>query len=246
MKHIIILCILWLASAAVVTLLIDTPVMAQRTAAYPLVLRGKVRGIKQMHKDPGYVDLEIELDLEFVNTGTQPIIFLVPPPDHQAEIFWLSGISLSMSKLLAQRGGCNSTIWLQSHGPAVSTAPEFQVMAKRLDQLSPPPDLTRRLQPNETWPWQTTAFLRFYSQTPSSVYSAHDLDWEVIGKINTPLWMRLSYEVWSLNLQRADKSLRKRLQKQWKDAGILSIEPDLRTEPIELRLNDSRAEDPHK
>src|SRR5262249_39625493 len=145
---------------AIVTLLIDLPAMAQKTGGPPLVLRGNVRSIKQMHNDPGYVDLEIELDLEFVNTGSQPMVFLVPSPDHQAEIFWLSSISLSMSKLLAQRGVGNSTIWVQSQGPSVSTAPEFKVMAKRLDQLSPPPDLTHRLQPNEAWPWQTTAFLR--------------------------------------------------------------------------------------
>jgi hypothetical protein len=118
-------------------------------------------------------------------------------------------------------------------------------MAKRLDQPIPPSDLTHVLQPKESWVWQTTAFLRFYAKTMSSVYSGHDLAWEVIGKITTPLWMRLDYEVWSLNLQRADKGLRKRLQQRWKDVGLLNIEPSLTTEPIELKLNKSNAAAPN-
>lgn len=135
-----------------------------------------------------------------MNTGANPIIFLKPQKEHEGEIFWLGGISLSLAKFLAERGGCNSTIWVQSHYPAVSIGPEFREMAKRLDQPTPPPDLTHILRPKESWIWQTTTLLRFYAKTMASVYSAHDLPWEVIGKIPTALWMRLDYEVWSRNL----------------------------------------------
>ena len=228
-----------LISVAAITLLISPPLIAQGTGETNLVLRGKVRNIKQIRDTSVYVDLEIVLDLEFVNTGTQPIIILVPPPNHEADIYWLSSISLSLSKSLAERGGCYSTVWLQTQGPSASTAPVFQGMAKRLDQSAPPTDLTRRLQPKESWIWQTTALLRFSATTPSPAHSERDLGWEVIGKITTtPLWMRLGYEVWSVNLQNADKSLRNRLQRRWREAGTLSIEPHVVTEPIELRLND--------
>ena len=233
----------WFAIALV--FLAASPVLAQRDVGEALALRGKVRDIKFVSNDPNYVDLEIAVDIEFVNTGAKPIIFLKPQTEHEAEIFWPGAISLSLAKFLAERGGCNSAIWVQAHLPSISTAPEFREMAKRLDQPSPPPDLTRVLQPKESWVWQTTAFLRFYAKTMSSVYSGHDLAWEVIGKITTPLWMRLDYEVWSLNLQRADKGLRDRLRKRWKDVGLLNIQPSLITEPIELRLNNTSTAAPN-
>jgi hypothetical protein len=232
MKH---MNLYWFAFA--IAFLTTSPVLAQRDAGDALVLRGKVRDIKIVSNDPHHVGLEVAVDIEFVNTGTKPIIFLKPQNEREAEIFWPGAISLSLAKFLAERGGCNSAIWVQSHLPAVSTAPEFREMAKRLDQPSPPPGLTHVLRPKESWVWQTTAFLGFYAKTMSSVYSGHDLPWGVVGKISTPLWMRLDYEVWSLNLQRADKGLRERLRKRWKNVGLLSIEPSLTTEPIELRLN---------
>jgi hypothetical protein len=58
--------------------------------------------------------------------------------------------------------------------------------------------------------------------------------------------MRLDYEVWSLNLQRADKGLRNRLQKRWKGVGLLNAQPSLTTEPIELKLNGVNAAAPKK
>jgi hypothetical protein len=232
----------WLITAVV--LLAAFPALAQRNAHDVLVLRGKVQDIKFVSSDPNYVDLEVGIDIEFINTGATPIIFLKPQKEREAEIFWPGAISLSLAKFLAERAGCNSAIWVQEYWPSVNIAPKFREMVKR-DQLAPPPDLTNVLQPNESWVWRTTAFLRFYAKTMSSVYSGHDLPWDVVGKIITPLWMRLEYDVWSLNLQRADRSLRKRLQKRWQHVGLLSIEPSLRTEPIELKLSNVSAAAPN-
>jgi hypothetical protein len=231
--------------AIAIVLLVASPVMAQTNVSDDLILRGKVQDIKYVSNDPDYVDLEVAVDVELVNTGTKPIIFLKPQKGHAAEIFRPGVVSLSLAKFLAERGGCNSTIWVQAQLPSINTAPEFREMAKRLDQPFPPPDLTHILQPKESWTWQTAVFLRFYTKTISSVYSGHDLAWEVIGKIATPLWMRLGYEVWSLNLQRADKGLRKSLQKQWSGVGLLNIQPSLTTEPIELKLNNTSAAAPN-
>jgi hypothetical protein len=225
--------------------LVSSPVLAQQAASDALVLRGRVQDIKRVSRDQAYVSLEVGVDIEFFNKGTRPIIFLKPQKEREAEIFWPSVVSLSLAKFLAERGECNSAIWVQALLPSVNTSPEFLRMAKRLDQPFPPPDLTHILQPKESWTWQTTAFLSFYAKTMSSVYSRHDLPWEVIGKITTPLWMRLEYEVWSLNLQRADKGLRNRLQKRWKDVGLLNIQPSLTTEPIELKLNGVSAAAPN-
>ncbi len=221
----------WLAFA--VALLATSTAFAQTGTTDGLVLRSKVRDIKFVSDDPMYVDLEVALDIEFLNTGAKPVIFLKPQKERKAEIYWPGVISISLTKPLAERG---STIWEQAHLPSVNTGPEFREMAKRLDQPSPPPGLTHVLRPQESWVWETTTFLRFYARTPSSSYSKGDLAWEVIGEIGAPLWMRLDYEVWTLNLQRADKGLRRRLRGRWKDVGLLSIEERLTTEPIELNL----------
>lgn len=214
-----------------------SPVMAEKYEKDPLVLRGKVQDIKDVSKDPQFVDLEVGVDIEFINTGIKPIIFLKPQKKIEADLYWPGAISLSLEKFLAERGGRDSSIWVQALLPSVNTSPIFKEIVKRLDQPTPPAELTQILQPKESWTWQTTAFLRFYTKPNSSNFSAHDLSWQVIGKIVTPLWMKLNYEVWSYNLQRADKGLRKRLQKRWANIGILNIEASLGTEPIELNLN---------
>ena len=48
--------------------------------------------------------------------------------------------------------------------------------------------------------------------------------------------MRLSYQVWSSNLQSADRDLRSRLQKRWKNAGYFITADELNTQAIELKL----------
>src|SRR3954462_8302457 len=76
-----------------------------------LALRGKARDVKIEHDGKDYVNVTVELNLEFANVGSKPIIFLQPQDNRPAEIFWLGGISLSLAKFLADRDGCNSAIW---------------------------------------------------------------------------------------------------------------------------------------
>lgn len=230
LKHILI------GTLLVATLVAATPAVAQ-SRNDGLVLRGKQRSVRIERDGKDYVNVILDLDLEFFNPAATSIIVLQPQEGHPAETYWLGSVSLSLARFLAARNDCTSAIWDLATYPSVSTAPEFAAMAKKLDQPAPPADLTRVLRPNETWTWQTNAFLRFYAHTPASVYSHSDLDWDIVRQIQTPLWMRLNYVVWSLNLQRADTGLRKRLQRRWKNVGLLNIAPDLTSEPIEVRLN---------
>jgi hypothetical protein len=78
--------IYWFAIAIII--FVASPVMAQRDASDTLVLRGKMRDIKYVSNDPDYVDFEVAVDIEFVNTGRKPIIFLKPQKEREAEIFW--------------------------------------------------------------------------------------------------------------------------------------------------------------
>jgi hypothetical protein len=215
-------------------------VFGQNAYESNLIIRGNVQNIRRLPNDPHYVAFEVNLNLEFVNTGGQPVIFLQPNDNTEAEIFWLGTISLSLSETQAKQYGSNSYIWVSTALPSVDTSPVFRQMANRLNQPLPPPDLTRILQPKETWVWKTKIPLRFYAKT-SSCCSSQDLGWEVIGKIGTPLWMRLNYVIWSNNLLRADNGLLKRLRSRWKRFGILNAEASLTTEPIEIKLNEMNA-----
>jgi hypothetical protein len=62
------------------------------------------------------------------------------------------------------------------------------------------------------------------------------LGWEVISKIDAPLWLRLDYGVWSVNLEKAAPGLRKRIQSRWENIGHFYTWSNLITEPIEIRL----------
>jgi len=193
------------------------------------------------------VKFDVDLDIDFVNVGTQPIVFLSPQQEPQAEIFQVEGIALALSKLQAETYPYGWDIWARGMFTSISTAPEYGEVARRLDQSSPPPDLTRVLRSRESWTWRTTVALWFEAHTVTAYVnrtpSPSDLGWDVIGKIGTPLWMRLRYSVWSHNLQRADRNLRARLQKRWRNAGYLIVEPELDTQAIELRLNEVKLND---
>lgn len=53
--------------------------------------------------------------------------------------------------------------------------------------------------------------------------------------------MRLTYVVWPNNLLRAEKNLKRKLQARWKNIGVLNINEDVMTEPIEVKLDEVAA-----
>ncbi|HLM02928.1 MAG TPA: hypothetical protein VK400_17885 [Pyrinomonadaceae bacterium] len=232
-----------------------------------LILRGTVLNIKPLplSDNSDWVTFEVDLDIKFTNKSDEPVIFLLPRNEPQAEIFRLEVISLALSKLQAERYPYELDIYRQGMYTSIFTNPEYKEMAVRLDQPSPPKDLTKTLNPKESWTWQTKCEIRFSPQTKTrsedsdltlSFYGRKRIDdkrmsetvplnaempmtelgWDVIGKVQTSLWMRLSYQVWSNNLQRADNSLRFRLQRRWKNVGYLVTADELNTQAIELKL----------
>lgn len=247
---------------------IATTAWAQREVnSDRLILRGTVRNVKPLPLSASseWIRFEVDLDVKFTNKSDEPVIFLLPQNEPQAEIFRLEGISLALSKLQAERYPYELDIYRRGMYTSIFTNPEYKEMAMRLDQPSPPKDLTKTLKPRESWIWQTKCEIWFEPQTKTrsedsdltlSFYGrkrvddkritetilgnaempSTELGWDVIGKIQTSLWMRLNYQVWSDNLQRADKSLRFRLEKRWKYAGYLVTADELNTQAIELKL----------
>ena len=230
-----------------------------------LVLRGTIRNVKHLPDNSDRVKFQADLDIKFTNKSDQPVIFLLPQNEAPAEVFRLEVVSLALSKLQAERYPYELDIYRQAWFTSMDTSQEYKDMAMRLDQPIPPKNLTKTLQPQESWTWQTKCEIRFAAQTKTrsessdltlSFYGrkaiddkrmaetivgnasspAMELGWDVIGKIKTSLWMRLTYQVWSDNLQRADKDLRNRLQKRWKNSGYLVTADELNTQAIELKL----------
>jgi hypothetical protein len=234
----------WLFLTLFLLLLAAVPSVAQTSSNADLVLRGKVLSIRPVSGDPAHVKFNIDLSIEFRNERAYPVIFLTPHADPQAEIFQLQVVSLSLTKLHADDDLTRRDIWQLSMLTSIDTDPLYRQVTRRLDQPTPPPELTRILAPQETWTWETTMELRFDAKTETREGSVFPLSsilgWDVIGKIGTPLWMRLNYNVWSRNLLRADKHLRKRLQQRWKNVGYLHTQPSLETRAIEVRFNEVR------
>jgi hypothetical protein len=224
----------------VFAVLLLSPVAFGQTANdSDLVVRGSVTSLRLVSSDRDSVRVDVGVELLFFNKATAPIIVLRPGENLPAQMYWQGGQTLSLTRTHAER---NQVIWSFQAWPAVNMSREFRQFAERLDQKAAPADLTLTLGPQETWKWMTVVHMGFYAKT-SSCCSSADLGWEVISKIDVPLWFRLYYGIWSPNLVRADRGLRKRLQHRWNGVGHLFASNDLITEPIELRLNEMNRAD---
>jgi hypothetical protein len=224
------------AATATILLFASLTPFIGKSRDIPISVEGKVLSIKCLEKDQHYISLEAKIELEFRNESDRPIIILKPSKENQ--IFWLGSIQLSLAKFLAFRSTPSSIIWDQSLYPSVYIGGSFAELAKKLDSATPPSDLTVIIAPQESWKWSTTAGLYFYSHTMSSSLSEHDLPYDIISQIKVPLWMRLTFLTWPDNLTLANKQLANKLQKRWASYGLLYVDSQIKTEPIEIKLYD--------
>lgn len=93
---------------------------------------------------------EVDLSLDFSNRGNQPIIILQP---HEDYTFWLGARSLALTKTDSES---NYYVYGSAGWRSFYDAEEFKLLAKALDQATPPAQLTRAIAPNESWTWTTT------------------------------------------------------------------------------------------
>jgi hypothetical protein len=205
---------------------------AQSQNADGLTLRGKVVNARQVRDLANYVDVKISLVLEFVNTGSQPIISMKPWLDDR---FWHGGTCLSktIDDALANRCYFSDGMWL-----SISRSDEYRRLADQLDQSIPPPSLTRILKPGEAWTTKSEINISFEDDARS-----YRVPWEEMKQLSSPLWMRLSFEMWPFNVETFKPNLAAKLRKRWRPYGNIwigeKIDPRmhlarLQSEPIEL------------
>lgn len=209
-------------------------VRAQSDDTHGLVLRGKALKTWTDRSLANYVDLRIDVALNFVNVGSAPIIMMRPWQD---ERFWHGGSTLGTT---LQNSQSHKLVYDDAAWESISGDDSYRRLSRDLDQREPPPTLTRVLKPGDSWDWQTTVTLRFeasvnhrYPRVPT---------WEEMKTQPSPLWLRVSFEMWPFNVEYFKPNLAAQLQKRWRKVGWLWIGykfgrmhlARLASEPIEL------------
>ena len=93
--------------------------------------------------------------------------------------------------------------------------------------------------------------MRFDEENTCSGRVGVEIGWKAIKKLASPVWMRVSYEMWPFNVERVKKELGGTLRERWKGHGILYLDEKysshwtahVTSEPIELDLQ--QVELPH-
>ena len=208
---------------------LNTPAQAQNTDG--LILKGRVVNARRVQEIAKYVDVKISLVLQFVNTGSEPIIILKPWLDHA---FWHGGTCLSktIDDGLTNRCYFSSGMW-----SSISRTDEYRRLAEQLDQHTPPPSLTMILKPGEAWSTESEITIRFEEDAKS-----YRVPWREMKQLSSPLWMRLSFEMWPFNVETFKPDLAAKLRKRWRRYGNIWIGESvgrmhlarLQSEPIEI------------
>jgi hypothetical protein len=192
-----------------------------------LSLRARVESVKIQDLDQSSALIDIKLRMELVNTGARPIILLKREPLFPGGALAKKAEDFEVGNMLVSDAG-----W-----PSNDTSPEWTTLRSNLDKPSPPANETRLLAAGESWLIETS--VRFVVPTEQSKYTSSRKK-ETLATIQqlSPVWLRVVCEVWPWNVEplNADRRQLKfghKLQRQWKDAGLLWLD-EIYSEPIRM------------
>ena len=202
-----------------------------------LALRGNVTAVEIMDDsaNSGTALIIVWLELNMVNTGTRPLIFLSMPP-----LFHGAALARTPEEFSVE-DWVRSELTYDFGGPSISKDPKWAVMRARLDQPAPPPDLTRILSPGGSWKLAT----RVVVGVPTDRVRQN-----LLGKKEplqafldaSPVWIQVLGDPWPPDLWDTNKykvGFGKELQQRWMDKGLLWYEL-LRSEPMLLDLKKAK------
>lgn len=201
------------------------------------VIRGKVIKAEVEAEARGGAACHLTLDLEFVNTASEPVILLQPFPGHA---FWVGGKRLAKTYDDAALGRNllhDSQQWL-----SLMNTPAYRELAGRLDKPLPPADITHTLKPGEVWKYQTAVDI-FFPKNRDYCSSAPCVVGDELMSL-PPLWLTLQLEMWPSNVENFKPDLGGKLSRRWRKAGRLWVGrkgggfwfAQMTTEPILLDL----------
>ena len=203
-----------------------------------LVLTGNVLATRCKRGEDKYIGCEVDLSLEFISQGSQPAIILQPYGEYE---FWHGADSLALTKADSE---AFNYVYSVGAWPSVYRFEKYYLLARKLDQATPPADVTRVLAPGESWKWKTTIGLRFNEENTCDGSSGVEIGWSELKKLSAPLWLKVSYEMWPTNVENFSKGLGGKLRERWKKHGTLYLEEKsydrwfahLTSEPIALNF----------
>jgi len=216
----------------------DPPQLAPAPRPAPLVLEGSVLAARCRRVDAGNVRCEADLRLRFSNAGSEPLIILQPYQEYK---FWLGATSLALTGADPRRA---DYVYISAAWPSVDNTVEYRSLGDALDRPSPPAGLTRILSRGESWQSDTTVHLFFTQDNNCGRGEGLEIGWKEVQNLQTPLWLRVSYEMWPFNVENFKPDLGGKLRKRWKRYGTLYLEEKsfryrfahITSEPIELDL----------
>jgi hypothetical protein len=218
----------------------------ERKSPNSLLLRGEVLGVQYEGSANGLTRYRVTLNLEFFNSGLEPVIILQPFGN---EVFWLGGVSLARTEAEAK---AHDNFYILSAWPSINHSSEYRELAQRLDKPFPPTDATRILKPKESWFWRTDKALIVLEEKPAS-FSRQTLTAEEIKRLPAPIWMRAHLEMWPFNVENFKPGLGGKLRKRWSKVGVLYLREKekgdrfwfghIASEPITLDLSKATKSD---
>jgi CubicO group peptidase (beta-lactamase class C family) len=188
---------------------------AQSDDTRGLLLHGKVLKMRTDRSIKGYLDLWLDLDLAFYNAGSASVIVMRP---WDGPGFWHGGsyVATTPQNVKSHRYLFRNEMW-----ESISRDDGNRRLAQDLDQASPPERLTKILAPGSSWKWQTSVMIRF-DENPKWRYPSLP-SWDEMKVQPSPLWLRVSFEIWPFNAENFKPNLAAKLQQRWLKYGYLWI-----------------------
>ena len=142
----------------------------------------------------------MDLSLDFVNTGSKPIIILRPPLEMSPAC---SGRRSGIGPDEGGFGGANIYLPRTSLAFFYGKAGE---LAGQLDQATPPAGLTRIIQPKETWEWSTQVGFYLGPRAANTGWRTN-IGWDEVGRVNRPVWVASGRRDVAFRLERLERNL---------------------------------------
>lgn len=191
----------------------------------PRLLSLRSRIVEGQITDDGSESVKVmmKLSIEIKNLGSKPALILSQEP------------GIIDRRIVATPSDATKDTYLfrlQSL-PSNGRSPEWEELQKNINKPVPPPDLIRKLAPNETWTFELSEWFYIGKETNIDPISK---PWSAVRQASR-VWHQITLQLWSRDIEsNADrKKLRfsKMLQSRWRKVGELQLE-DLTSEPIPI------------
>lgn len=173
--------------------------------------------------DPQSIGITGNLQLTFKNVGNKTLIIYT----HD---LWLGAVSLART---VEEARANTLLLDRSAWPSVWSQQSRKRLFNDLNKDFPPHELTRVLQPGESWSYRTAVNLAIdKTRHPGTTGRT----WDEI-KNSSPVWLQVMVEMWPVNVEPTldpdNPAFGLMLRERWKTTGELWLDY-LTSEPIAI------------